>query len=82
MRASGTAPHEIMDLVVLAVKAADVKAGARQALPMLGVVTPVLTIQNGLGSAETVAGVVGEQRAPKSRWRRELRAVPDRVRGQ
>ncbi len=62
MRASGTAPHEIMDLVVLAVKAADVAAGARQALPMLGAVTPVLTIQNGLGSAETVAGVVGEQR--------------------
>lgn len=62
MRASRTAPAEAMDLVVLAVKAADVEAGARQALPMLGAATPVLTIQNGLGSAETVASVVGEQR--------------------
>jgi len=47
---------------VLAVKAADVTSGARQALPMLGPATPVLTIQNGLGSADTVAGIVGEQR--------------------
>jgi 2-dehydropantoate 2-reductase len=52
----------IMDLVVLAVKAADVKTAAQQALPMLGMDTPVLTIQNGLGSAETVAGIVGDQR--------------------
>ena len=51
-----------MDLIVLAVKAADVTTGARQALPMLGAATPVLTIQNGLGSAETVAGIVGDQR--------------------
>ena len=62
MRAISTAPAEVMDLVVLAVKAADVKTGARQALPMLGADTPVLTVQNGLGSAETVAGVVGDQR--------------------
>lgn len=52
----------IMDLIVLAVKAADVTAGAQQALPMLGAETPVLTIQNGLGSAEIVAGIVGDQR--------------------
>src|SRR5260370_24362740 len=62
LRASTTAPAEAMDLIVLAVKAADVTSGARQALPMLGPATPVLTIQNGLGSAETVAGIVGEQR--------------------
>jgi 2-dehydropantoate 2-reductase len=62
LRASTAAPAETMDLIVLAVKAADVKAGAKQALSMLGAGTPVLTIQNGLGSAETVAGVVGEQR--------------------
>ncbi len=62
LRASTTAPAETMDLIVLAVKAADVTAGARQALPMLGAATPVLTIQNGLGSAEAVAGIVGEQR--------------------
>jgi 2-dehydropantoate 2-reductase len=52
----------MMDLVVLAVKAADVTPGARQALPMLGASTPVLTIQNGLGSAQTVAGIVGDRR--------------------
>jgi 2-dehydropantoate 2-reductase len=62
LRASTTAPAEAMDLIVLAVKAADVTSGARQALPMLGPATPVLTIQNGLGSAETVAGIVGDQR--------------------
>lgn len=62
LRASTTAPDEPMDLIVLAIKAADVTVGARQALPMLGPATPVLTIQNGLGSAETVAGIVGAQR--------------------
>ena len=62
MRAISTAPAEVMDLVVLALKAADVKTGAQQALSMLGADTPVLTVQNGLGSAETVAGVVGDQR--------------------
>lgn len=62
LRASTTAPDEPMDLIVLAVKAADVTVGARQALPMLGVATPVLTIQNGLGSADTVADIVGAER--------------------
>ena len=62
LRASTVAPAEMMDLVVLAVKAADVTPGARQALPMLGASTPVLTIQNGLGSAQTVAGIVGDRR--------------------
>lgn len=62
LRASTTAPNEAMDLIVLAVKAADVTTGARQALRMLSGNTPVLTIQNGLGSADTVAGIVGEQR--------------------
>ncbi len=62
MRAATTAPPEPMDLIVLAVKAADVTTGARQALPMLDANTPVLTIQNGLGSAETVAGIVGDHR--------------------
>ncbi|BBZ22447.1 ketopantoate reductase family protein [Mycolicibacter hiberniae] len=62
MRAVTTAPHEPMDLVILAVKAADVAAGAAQALPLLGEDTPVLTIQNGLGSAGTVADIVGAGR--------------------
>ena len=62
MRAATTAPTEPMDLVVLAVKAADVATGANQALPLLGPDTPVLTIQNGLGSADTVADIVGAGR--------------------
>lgn len=62
MRAATVAPAEPMDLVVLAVKAADVAAGAAQALPLLGEDTPVLTIQNGLGSADTVADIVGAER--------------------
>jgi len=62
IQAATSAPHEAMDLVVLAVKASDVEAGARQALPFLGADTVVLTIQNGLGSADTVAGVVGAER--------------------
>lgn len=62
IRAATVAPAEPMELVVLAVKAADVATGAAQALPLLGQDTPVLTIQNGLGSAGTVAGIVGEAR--------------------
>ena len=62
LRADTVAPAETMELIVLAVKAADVSAAAQQALPMLGEGTSVLTIQNGLGSAETVAGIVGEER--------------------
>lgn len=62
LRAAGTAPQEAMDLVVLAVKAADAATGARQVLPLLGESTAVLTIQNGLGSAQAVADIVGEHR--------------------
>lgn len=62
LRAGTVAPPETMDLIVLAVKAADVTTAAQQALPMLGEDTVVLTIQNGLGSAQTVAGIVGDQR--------------------
>lgn len=62
LRASSVAPAEPMDLIVLAVKAADVTTGAQQALPMLDQNTVVLTIQNGLGSADTVAEIVGEGR--------------------
>lgn len=60
--ASTTAPDEPMDLVIIAVKASDVETGARQALSMIGPETIVLTIQNGLGSADAVAQVVGVDR--------------------
>lgn len=62
LRAMNKPPNEAMDLVVIAVKAADVEGGAQLALPLLGENTVVLTIQNGIGSAEAVANIVGEDR--------------------
>ena len=50
------------DLVIIATKAAQVEAAASGARALLGPETPVLTIQNGLGSAAKVARVLGEQR--------------------
>jgi 2-dehydropantoate 2-reductase len=59
VRALISAPREPVDLIILAVKAADVESGARQAVAMMDPDTVVLTIQNGLGSEETVASIVG-----------------------
>ena len=50
------------DLVIIATKAFDVEAAARSALPLLSSGTVVQTIQNGLGSAEQVAPIVGADR--------------------
>ncbi len=50
------------DLVIIATKAFDVEAAARSTLPLLGAETVVQTIQNGLGSAERVAPIVGPDR--------------------
>src|SRR6516162_3194452 len=49
------------DLVVIATKAFDAEAAARSALPLVGEGTTVLTIQNGLGAADVVAEVVGDE---------------------
>ena len=49
-------------LIVLAVKAADVGSAARLALPLLTPDSVVLALQNGLGSAEDVAAVLGGDR--------------------
>lgn len=51
-----------VDLVVLATKARDVERAARDAGPLLGPDTVVLTLQNGLGSADTVGRILGEER--------------------
>lgn len=51
-----------VDLVVLAVKASDAAGGAREALALMDDRTVVLTIQNGLGAQEVVAGIVGPER--------------------
>ena len=52
----------VVDLVVIATKAMEVRAAAESARPLLGAETVVLTIQNGLGSPEQVASVLGEER--------------------
>jgi 2-dehydropantoate 2-reductase len=62
LRASTLVPAEPMDLVILAVKAAQAEQAARDAVPLLGTQTVVLTIQNGLGAADVVADVVGAER--------------------
>ncbi len=50
------------DLVIIATKYDGVEDAARSALPLLKDDTPVLAIQNGLGAADLVAGVVGADR--------------------
>ena len=50
------------DLVVVATKAMHVEAAAAAARPLVGPDTVVLPIQNGLGSAERVAAILGEER--------------------
>ncbi|MGC3984547.1 MAG: 2-dehydropantoate 2-reductase [Pseudorhodoferax sp.] len=50
------------DLVIIATKSFDVDAAARSSLPLLGPDTVVQTIQNGLGSPEKAAAVLGADR--------------------
>jgi 2-dehydropantoate 2-reductase len=51
-----------VELVVIATKAMDVRSAAEAARVLLGPETAVLSIQNGLGSPEVVADVVGADR--------------------
>jgi 2-dehydropantoate 2-reductase len=51
-----------VDLVVIATKAMHVRDAAEATRPLLGRETVVLPIQNGLGSREVVADVLGEER--------------------
>lgn len=57
-----TPPDMTADLIVCAVKARFVAAAAASMKPLRGADTVVLTIQNGLGSAEAVAAHVGAER--------------------
>ncbi|MEZ5853834.1 MAG: 2-dehydropantoate 2-reductase [Hyphomicrobiaceae bacterium] len=50
------------DLVIIATKDDGVEGAARAALGAAKPDAPILTIQNGLGSADKVAGVVGSER--------------------
>ena len=51
----------VCDLVVIATKARDVEHAAERARPLVGPQTVVLPIQNGLGSADRIASVLGEE---------------------
>ena len=53
---------EPCDLVVIATKAFDVEAAAQSSVKLLGPDTVVQTIQNGLGSPEVAAPVLGKDR--------------------
>ncbi|MFW0792724.1 2-dehydropantoate 2-reductase [Gordonia sp. CPCC 205515] len=60
---AGTSPPAgPIDLVILAVKAADVPTAATVLPGLMGPSTVVLTMQNGLGSAESIADVVDADR--------------------
>lgn len=59
---TGTDGIGVCDLVIVATKADGAESAARSALPLLGPETSVQTIQNGLGSAERVAEIVGPDR--------------------
>ncbi|WP_322093240.1 ketopantoate reductase family protein [Paraburkholderia bannensis] len=52
----------VCDLVIIATKAFDVEAAARSCEQLIGPNTVVQTIQNGLGSAEKAAAILGENR--------------------
>jgi 2-dehydropantoate 2-reductase len=57
-----TAAVGFCDLVIIATKAMDVAQAAESTRVLLGQDTDVLTIQNGLGSAEKVADILGSKR--------------------
>jgi len=50
------------DLILVAVKSYDTAEAARSILPSISQDTTILTIQNGLGNIETLAGIVGGSR--------------------
>jgi len=55
-------PNKYMDLVFLTVKSFDTATSARDALSMVGPDTIVVSMQNGLGNVETLAGIAGRDR--------------------
>jgi len=50
------------DLIIIFVKSSMTEAAAQSALRIMGPAARVLTLQNGLGNAEIIAGVVGPER--------------------
>jgi 2-dehydropantoate 2-reductase len=61
LEAHTAAPDRVVDLVIIAVKAAHAAAAAESARPLIGPHTRILTIQNGLGAADAVANALGPE---------------------
>ena len=47
------------DLLILTVKAYDTELAAKDVIPLIGQRTKVLSLQNGLGNLEMIAGIIG-----------------------
>ena len=65
VRVRATTKHAevgVVDLVLFQVKSYATEKAIRDALPMIGERTVVLTLQNGLGNVEKIAAVVGRER--------------------
>ena len=57
-------PQEVgsVDLVLFCVKAYDTERAMRQALPMVGKETVVLSLQNGVDNEEKIASIIGKEK--------------------
>lgn len=62
LRSSTLPPDEYFDMIVVAVKAAHVEIAGERLHPMIGPDTRIITIQNGIGSGETLANYVPPDR--------------------
>jgi 2-dehydropantoate 2-reductase len=62
LRAVTSPPDEYQDIVFLTVKSYDTDTAARDALHIIGPDTIVVSMQNGIGNVETLAGIVGKAR--------------------
>jgi 2-dehydropantoate 2-reductase len=56
-----------VDLAIVLVKSFDTDDAVRAAAPVIGAATTVLTLQNGVGCEETIAGIVGRDRVVAGR---------------
>jgi 2-dehydropantoate 2-reductase len=59
--AATSPPQAYQDIIFLTVKSFDTASAAKEALPMVGPDTIVVSMQNGLGNMETLAGIVGKK---------------------
>ncbi len=62
IRASMEPPEHPVDMVIIATKALQIAEAAHKARPLVGANTCVIALQNGLGSDEQVADILGGER--------------------